>query len=60
MVYNEITIKKGNKIMTQYEVWQIGGGYFNSFKNYSQAANLRDQLEKEYPKVRFHIIEVDK
>ena len=59
-MYNEITIKKGNKIMTQYEVWQIGGGYFNSFKNYSQAANLRDQLEKEFPKSRFQIIEVDK
>jgi hypothetical protein len=50
---------KGNN-MTQYEVWQVGGGYFNSFKNYTQATELRDQLAKEYPKSRFQIIEVSK
>ena len=46
--------------MTQYEVWQVGGGYYNSFKNYTQATELRDQLQRKYPNARFNIIEVDK
>ena len=46
--------------MTQYEVWQIEGGYFNSFAKYSDACELRDRLQKEYPHARFTIREVEK
>ena len=46
--------------MTQYEVWQFNGGYFNSFAKYSDACELRDRLQKEYPHARFTIREVEK
>lgn len=35
--------------MTQYEVWTTAGSYFNSFKNYGDACDLRDKLQKDYP-----------
>lgn len=35
--------------MTQYEVWTLGGGYFNAFKNYSDACELADSIKKKYP-----------
>lgn len=41
--------------MTQYEVWQIEGGYFNSFAKYSDACELRDTLQKEYPNAKIII-----
>lgn len=46
--------------MTQYEVWQVGGGYFQTFKAYTKARDLVEQLEEEYPKNMFQIIEVYK
>lgn len=45
--------------MKQYEVWQIGGSYFNSFNKYSDACELRDRLQTEYPHARFTIREVE-
>lgn len=44
--------------MTKYEVWQIGGGYFQSFASWREATTLKEKLENEFPKSRFQIIEV--
>lgn len=41
--------------MTQYEVWTTSGSYFNSFKKYSDACELRDKLQKEYPNAKIII-----
>ena len=41
----------------QYQVWQVGGGYFQSFKKYGEAVDLRNHLQSEFPKSRFTIIE---
>lgn len=41
--------------MTQYEVWTVSGSYFNSFKKYSDACELRDKLQKEYPNAKIII-----
>lgn len=46
--------------MTKYEVWQVGGGYFQTFNEYSKARELVEQLQREYPKTPFQIIEVVK
>ena len=41
----------------QYQVWQVGGGYFQSFMSYTKATELRDELSNKYPHCRFTIIE---
>lgn len=46
--------------MTKYEVWQVGGGYFKTFNEYSKARELVEQLQREYPRTPFQIIEVVK
>lgn len=48
------------KKMTKYEVWQIGGGYYNTFDTYGQAWNLVDQLQRQNPNAKYQVIEVDK
>ena len=56
-MFDIIKIRK-ERTMTKYEVWQVGGGYFQTFKQYTKARDLVEQLEKEYPSNMFQIIEV--
>lgn len=38
---------------------KMNGGYMNTFKNYSDACDLRDQLERRFPKANVEIINED-
>lgn len=44
----------------KYEVWQVGGGYYNTFDSYGQAMALVDQLKRQHPNANYQAIEVDK
>lgn len=36
----------------------LNGGYLNSFKNYSEACELRDNIQRRFKKARVEIIEI--
>ena len=43
--------------MRQYRVEDRNGSHFQSFKNYTEASELRDELSKRYPHMTFKIVE---
>lgn len=56
MQYNNYRNKERELIIMKYEV-RLNNAYLNSFKNYGEACELRDAIQKRFPKAKVEIIQ---